>query len=79
MKAFNSKQFQIKNMPPIAGSIAWVRQLLQRITLPMEIFRKHENLFANGENKKLVNEFNSSLLQLAAIEKKCYELFQDNA
>lgn len=28
-----------RNIPPIAGTVAWVRQLLRRVEGPMEVFR----------------------------------------
>jgi len=28
-----------RNVPPIAGAVAWVRQLLRRVEGPMEVFR----------------------------------------
>jgi len=32
-----------KNMPPVAGRLQWVRELRQRISLPMASFRRLEH------------------------------------
>ena len=33
-----------RNLPPIAGRIAWARQLFRRIDAPMETFKKHPDI-----------------------------------
>jgi len=33
-----------RNLPPIAGRIAWARQLFRRIEAPMKVFKKHSDI-----------------------------------
>ena len=33
-----------RNLPPIAGRIAWARQLFRRIEAPMKVFKKHPDI-----------------------------------
>jgi len=33
-----------RNLPPIAGRIAWARQLLRRIEAPMKVFKTHPDI-----------------------------------
>ena len=33
-----------RNLPPIAGRIAWARQLFRRIEAPMKVFKKNPDI-----------------------------------
>ena len=68
-----------KNMPPIAGRIAWVRQLMSRVNDPMGIIAKYEWVFAAEKKKNLVENYNRTLVTLTMYEKKCYEQFVEEA
>ncbi|KAH0792655.1 Dynein heavy chain family protein [Histomonas meleagridis] len=68
-----------KNLPPITGKIAWVRQLISRINNPMEIIRKYDSIFQNDKQKKMVTNFNKLLTQLLTYEKKCQNQFNEAA
>ncbi|XP_076815353.1 dynein axonemal heavy chain 5-like isoform X1 [Clavelina lepadiformis] len=52
-----------RNLPPISGKIAWARQMYRRIEVPIEHFRKHPDVLATVEGKKVVSNFN----KLAAV------------
>lgn len=41
-----------RNMPPIAGKIAWARQLYRQIRDPMKILSEFEGLLKVGVDKK---------------------------
>lgn len=33
-----------RNLPPVAGRIAWARQLYRRIDAPMRVFKQHKEI-----------------------------------
>ena len=68
-----------KNMPPIGGRIAWVRQLITRLTGPMDIFKKYDSVINNDKNKKMITKYNNTVFQLLAYEKKYQQSFADCA
>jgi dynein heavy chain len=45
-----------RNLPPVAGHIAWSRQLLERIESPMIIFRENTELLRTKEAKRIVRK-----------------------
>ena len=47
-----------RNWPPIAGRIAWVRQLYRRLADPMEAFSKHPTILQSADAKKLIRQYN---------------------
>ncbi|KAI9150964.1 hypothetical protein H9P43_009579 [Blastocladiella emersonii ATCC 22665] len=47
-----------RNMPPVAGAIAWARQLYRRIERPMAFFEQHTQVLASAEAKKHVKNYN---------------------
>ena len=47
-----------RNLPPISGKIAWARQLYRRISGPVEVFQKNQELMALPETKKAVKKYN---------------------
>eukprot|EP00484_Ammonia_sp_Unknown_P007455 CAMPEP_0197070794 /NCGR_PEP_ID=MMETSP1384-20130603/202487_1 /TAXON_ID=29189 /ORGANISM="Ammonia sp." /LENGTH=49 /DNA_ID= /DNA_START= /DNA_END= /DNA_ORIENTATION= len=46
-------------MTRVAGNIAWSRQLLRRITIPMNKFRENPRVFHPKESHKVIKKFNS--------------------
>jgi len=78
-KLYNENPPIPKNLPPIAGRIAWARQLMSRITAPMEIFKQYECVVNNEKNKKMIATYNKTLFALATYEKKCYDQFTEAA
>ena len=61
-----SKQYQknksdppvARDLPPIAGKIAWARQLFRRIQEPIEAFQQHSNILQSPEARKIIKNFN---------------------
>ena len=47
-----------RDLPPIAGKIAWARQLFRRISEPMEAFQQHQTILQGAEAKKIIKNFN---------------------
>ncbi|KNE55648.1 hypothetical protein AMAG_01535 [Allomyces macrogynus ATCC 38327] len=47
-----------RNTPPVAGAIAWARQLYRRIERPMVFFTEHTNVLALPDAKKHVKNYN---------------------
>ena len=64
-----------KNMPPLAGKIAWVRQLINRINGPMEIFSKYDESFL----RKISPSYNKALYHFMSYENKKYHEFTEAA
>ncbi|KAG8470448.1 hypothetical protein KFE25_008869 [Diacronema lutheri] len=48
----------VRNAPPVAGNIAWARQLLRRIEAPMRNFQANSTLMATREAKKITKVYN---------------------
>ena len=47
-----------RNLPPISGKIAWARQLYRRISGPIEVFQKNQDLMTLPETKKAIKKYN---------------------
>ncbi|KAK7469850.1 hypothetical protein BaRGS_00036128, partial [Batillaria attramentaria] len=47
-----------RDLPPVAGKIAWARQLFRRIQEPMEVFQQHPVILQTNEAKKIIKNFN---------------------
>ena len=47
-----------RDLPPVAGKIAWSRQLFRRIQEPMEVFQQHQVILQTPEAKKIIKNFN---------------------
>jgi dynein heavy chain len=47
-----------RDLPPIAGKIAWARQLFRRIQEPMEAFQQHPTIMQTAEARKIVKNYN---------------------
>lgn len=46
------------DLPPIAGKIAWARQMYRRIREPMEMFQKYPTILQTPEAKKIIKNYN---------------------
>ena len=68
-----------KNMPPIGGRIAWVRQLIKRLNEPMTVFQQYDEVVNNDKNKKMINKYNQTLFSMLAYEKKYENSFTESA
>ena len=62
-----------RNMPPVAGAIAWARHLLDRIQSPMRKFQTNKQLLASRESKKIIKTYNKVARTLVAFEYLWYE------
>lgn len=58
-----------RNMPPVAGAVAWARQLYRRIEAPMRQFKEHSSVLDQPDAKRHIKNYNK--LARALIE---YEL-----
>jgi dynein heavy chain len=47
-----------RDLPPIAGKIAWARQLFRRIQEPMEGFQQHPVIMQSAEARKIIKNYN---------------------
>lgn len=47
-----------RNLPPISGKIAWSRQLYRRISGPVAVFQKNQQLMQLPETKKAIKHYN---------------------
>lgn len=47
-----------RDLPPVAGKIAWARQLFRRIQEPMEVFQQHPVILQTSDAKKIIKNFN---------------------
>ncbi|OHT09327.1 Dynein heavy chain family protein [Tritrichomonas foetus] len=64
-----------KNMPPLAGKITWIRQLISRINEPMNIFTKYDESYL----KRISTSYNKALYHFMLYETKKYNEFTDAA
>ena len=47
-----------RDLPPVAGKIAWARQLYRRISEPMEIFKKQGTCLDTSDAKRVIRNYN---------------------
>ena len=47
-----------RNLPPISGKIAWSRQLYRKISGPVAVFQKYQQLMQMPETKKAIKHYN---------------------
>ena len=47
-----------RDLPPIAGKIAWARQLFRRIQEPMEAFQQHPSILQGQDGRKIIKNYN---------------------
>jgi dynein heavy chain len=57
-----------RNMPPVAGNIAWARHLLKRVEDPMLKFQGNNAVLASKESKKIIRAYNKVARTLIAFE-----------
>lgn len=62
-----------RNLPPVAGNIAWARHLYQRIESPMRQFYKNQNVLAGKEAKKIIKMYNKIARTLITFEFRWHE------
>jgi dynein heavy chain len=62
-----------RNMPPVAGNIAWARHLLKRVEDPMLKFQGNNAVLASKDSKKIVRAYNKVARTLIAFEYLWYE------
>jgi len=68
-----------RNMPPVAGNIAWARNLLSRIDGPMRRFEaSYSHVFASKEGKAIVKHYNRVARTLIAYEVLWYNAWLDS-
>ena len=67
-----------RNLPPVAGHIAWSRQLLDRIESPMAIFRENSELLRSKEAKKIVRKYNKMARALVGFEYLWYQAWKES-
>ncbi|NXS59070.1 DYH8 protein, partial [Brachypteracias leptosomus] len=58
----------VRNMPPVAGKILWVRQLFRRINEPIDYFHKKSNILSSPEGKAAVQLYNRIAFVLVEFE-----------
>ncbi|KAK7114140.1 hypothetical protein V1264_000252 [Littorina saxatilis] len=47
-----------RDLPPVAGKIAWARQLYRRISDPMDVFRQQGTCLDTPEAKRIIRNYN---------------------
>ncbi|XP_074645893.1 dynein axonemal heavy chain 5-like [Tubulanus polymorphus] len=57
-----------RNLPPIAGKIAWARHLFRKIEIPMKFFKKKTELLSTPDGKKVVRNYNKMAAVLMEFE-----------
>jgi dynein heavy chain, axonemal len=57
-----------RNTPPVAGSIAWARQLYRRIETPMKQFKQYTHVLDSPESKKHIRNYNKLARALTEFE-----------
>ena len=62
-----------RNMPPVAGNIAWARHLLRKIEEPMKRFQGNPTVLASKESKRIIRTYNKVARTLIAFEYLWYE------
>ena len=61
-----------RNMPPVSGAIAWSRQLLLRIELPMKLAQEQCAHTSTKEAKRAIRSYNQIASALVAFEQQWY-------
>ena len=55
-------------MPPVAGRIAWARQLYEVIDRPMQMLSTQKHIINTAEGRKIVKNFNRMAAVLVEFE-----------
>lgn len=66
-------------VPPIAGRIAWIRQLYKRIQVPMDIFKTREEVISHEKAQKCIKMYNSLSSVFVHYEMIYHKAWYDNA
>ena len=62
-----------RDLPPIAGKIAWARQLYRRIQEPMDAFKIHPTILKDPDAKKIIKSYNKAATVLVEFECLYYQ------
>ena len=57
-----------RDLPPIAGKIAWIRQLYRHITSPIQVFQQFTDLMKCNEARKAIKGYNKMARVLVEYE-----------
>ena len=57
-----------RDLPPIAGKIAWIRQLYRHITGPIKVFQQFTDLMKCNEARKAIKGYNKMARVLVEYE-----------
>lgn len=57
-----------RDLPPIAGKIAWIRQLYRHITSPIQVFQQFSELMKTNEARKAIKGYNKMARVLVEYE-----------
>ena len=67
-----------RNLPPVAGNIAWARHLLKRIEAPMKEFEQQSVLLASKDSRRVIKAYNRIARTLVAFEYLWYQAWVDS-
>ena len=62
-----------RNTPPVAGAIAWARQLLRQIENPMAVFQDTPSILQTKDAKRIIRTYNKVAKALVTFEDRWYE------
>lgn len=71
-----------RNAPPVAGNIAWARQLLRRVEEPMKKFASNASITSTKEFKRIVKTYNrvaAALVEFETLWQRAWEKSVDAA
>lgn len=68
-----------RNMPPVAGRIAWARQLMREIERPMTAFRESPDIFQSKDAKRTVKLYNKIAKAILEFETLWYNAWRKAA
>ncbi|KAL8616403.1 Dynein heavy chain 5, axonemal [Nucella lapillus] len=57
-----------RDLPPVAGKIAWARQLYRRISEPMEVFKNQGTCLETSDAKRIIRNYNKLAKTLVEYE-----------
>ncbi|XP_076449104.1 dynein axonemal heavy chain 5-like [Babylonia areolata] len=57
-KTFSTEPVIARDLPPVAGKIAWAQQLYRRISEPMEVFKMQGNCLDTSDAKRIIRRYN---------------------
>jgi dynein heavy chain len=64
-----------RNLPPTSGKIAWSRQLYRRISAPVAVFQKNQQLLQLPETRKAIKHYNRLARVLVEYEMVFFQLW----